>query len=427
LPSELDNFVFENSDALTEIFNGQIDALENFTGFEANLSKRGSALQACALVKKSAAIFQALGESSGIVRERIYHLKAILRRFGRGLISRGLGQRRREKQVSDEKRKNRVREQTGRWIAHHQSHIVAFKANPCRLSRAGLRKDIFFTVLVYNDRSLEMIKSVVGRRRKRMPVESMKVRPGIEVAGLSDVGCQRENNEDSFLYWEPADDREFKRKGRLAVVADGMGGYEGGLEASRLAVETVREVYDRVMRNDPQVALVEAFLTAHDKILNYAVENPELQGMGTTCTALVICDRQIHVAHVGDSRLYLLRDAEISRLTRDHSYVGRLVESGIVRAEDAERHPQRHILTAALGAGTELSVDGIERSVKLQDGDELLLCTDGLWGVVGEDELQSAMASYAPNECCQALVKLARERGGPDNITLQVLRVVPED
>lgn len=149
--------------------------------------------------------------------------------------------------------------------------------------------------------------------------------------------------------------------------------------------------------------------------------------MGTTCTALVICERQIHVAHVGDSRLYLLRDAQISRLTRDHSYVGRLVESGIVRAEDAERHPQRHILTAALGAGTELSVDGIERSVKLQDGDELLLCTDGLWGVVGEDELQNAMASYAPNECCQALVKLARERGGPDNITLQVLRVVPED
>jgi PPM family protein phosphatase len=101
-----------------------------------------------------------------------------------------------------------------------------------------------------------------------------------------------------------------------------------------------------------------------------------------------------------------------------------LVESGIVRAEDAERHPQRHILTAALGAGDDLSVDGAERSVTLQDGDYLLLCTDGLWGVVSEDELQSIVTNNTPNECCKALVKLARERGGPDNITLQVLRVL---
>lgn len=202
----------------------------------------------------------------------------------------------------------------------------------------------------------------------------------MEVAGLSDVGCQRENNEDSVLYWEPADDREFQRKGRLAVVADGMGGYEGGQEASRLAVETVRDVYDKVMRDDPQAALVEAFLTAHDRIQSYAVENPEFQGMGTTCTALVIRARQLHLAHVGDSRLYLIRGSKISRLTRDHSYVGRLVESGIVRAEDAEKHPQRHILTAALGAGNEISVDGTDQSVELQDHDDLLLCTDGLWG-----------------------------------------------
>jgi PPM family protein phosphatase len=247
----------------------------------------------------------------------------------------------------------------------------------------------------------------------------------MEVAGLSDVGCQRENNEDSFLYWEPTDEVEFQCKGRLAVVADGMGGYEGGQEASRLAVETIRDVYGKVMRDDPQTALAEAFLTAHDRIQNYAAENPELQGMGTTCTALVIRERQLYLAHVGDSRLYLVRDSRISRLTRDHSYVGRLVESGIVRAEDAEKHPQRHILTAALGVGNELSVDGVEESVELQDRDDLLLCTDGLWGVVSEDELQNAAATSTPNECCKALVKLARQRGGPDNITLQVLRVLP--
>ncbi len=242
------------------------------------------------------------------------------------------------------------------------------------------------------------------------------------MAGLSDVGCQRENNEDSYLYWEPAGDEEFRRKGRLAVIADGMGGHEGGLEASRLAVETVREVYDQGFRDDPQAALVESFAAAHARIRDYAEQHPALQGMGTTCTALVLRGRQLYFAHVGDSRLYLVREAHILRLTRDHSYVGRLVESGLVRAEDAEKHPQRHILTAALGAGMEVAVDGADQALVLHGGDDLLLCTDGLWSVVTEEELETA-ARNPPAQCCAALVKLARQRGGPDNITVQVLRV----
>jgi serine/threonine protein phosphatase PrpC len=251
----------------------------------------------------------------------------------------------------------------------------------------------------------------------------MNVKPGMEVAGLSDVGCQRENNEDSFLYWEPANDEEFQRKGRLAVIADGMGGHEGGLEASRLAVETVREVYDHNVNGDPQAALLESFVAAHTRIQEYAELHPAFQGMGTTCTAAVVRGRELYFAHVGDSRLYLMREARVLRLTRDHSYVGRLVESGIVRAEDAEKHPQRHILTAALGAGRELAVDSAEQAVTLFEGDDLLLCTDGLWGVVTEEELEAAVADHTPAESCAALVKLARQRGGPDNITLQVLRV----
>ena len=99
-----------------------------------------------------------------------------------------------------------------------------------------------------------------------MSVDCSKVKPGMEVAGLTDVGCQRENNEDSYLYWEPAGEEEFQRKGRLAVIADGMGGHEGGQEASRLAVETVREVYDQAFRDDPQAALVESFAAAHSRI-----------------------------------------------------------------------------------------------------------------------------------------------------------------
>lgn len=243
------------------------------------------------------------------------------------------------------------------------------------------------------------------------------------MAALSDVGCQRENNEDSYLYWEPAGDEELRLKGRLAVIADGMGGHEGGQEASRMAVETVREVYDEAFRGDPQAALTESLHAAHARILSFAEAHPAFLGMGTTCTALILREHQLYFAHVGDSRLYLVRNGLILRLTRDHSYVGRLVESGLVSAEDAEHHPQRHILTSALGSGIEVGVDSPQESVPVQPGDDLLLCTDGLWGVVSEAELEAAVSANAPAECCSALVKLARQRGGPDNITLQVLRL----
>ena len=256
-----------------------------------------------------------------------------------------------------------------------------------------------------------------------MAVDSQNAKPGIEVASLTDVGLQRSNNEDCFLYWEPDNDEDFRRKGRLAVVADGMGGYEGGQEASRLAVETVRHIYDSSSEIDPQKVLIEALGSAHLNIQRYAEEHPQFQGMGTTCTALSIVGRDLCFAHVGDSRLYLVRESAISRLTRDHSYVSRLVESGIVRSEDAESHPQRHILTAALGSGREVEPDFPERPVVLKEGDTLVLCTDGLWSLVGEQELGVAVQGQTPAKSCVALVKMALERGGPDNITVLILRI----
>lgn len=256
-----------------------------------------------------------------------------------------------------------------------------------------------------------------------MAVECSNTKPGIVIASLTDVGRQRANNEDSYLYWEPDSEKEFLRKGRLAIVADGMGGYEGGQEASRLAVETVRSFYDRNFTGDPQQTLVTAFETAHANIQRYASEHTEFQGMGTTCTALAILGRQLFFAHVGDSRLYCISEKKISRLTRDHSYVGRLVESGIVRSEDAESHPQRHILTAALGSGREVAPDVPEPPVILEEGDSLVLCTDGLWSLVNEAELAAVVRSETPSESTLALVNMALERGGPDNITVVILRI----
>ncbi len=251
----------------------------------------------------------------------------------------------------------------------------------------------------------------------------MQIRPGIEVASLSDVGCQRENNEDALSYWESQSDDEFQRKGRLALVADGMGGYEGGQEASRLAIETIQDIYDHDSSGDPRDALLKGFRAAHERIRQYAEAHPEFHGMGTTCTALALNDFRLYFVHVGDSRLYLVRGDSISRLTRDHSYVGRLVESGVLNSDEAERHPQRHILTAALGAGGEVVADSPDTPVALQSGDALVLCTDGLWGLVHEPEILNVVAARQASAACAELVKMARERGGPDNITVQILRL----
>ena len=256
-----------------------------------------------------------------------------------------------------------------------------------------------------------------------MAVDCKTPKPGIEAASLTDVGRQRINNEDSYLYWEPESDEEFRRKGRLAVIADGMGGYEGGQEASRLAVETIRQVYEHAFGADPQATLLDALESAHHTIQRYAAEHPNFRGMGTTCTALSIIGPQLHFAHVGDSRLYHIRGEAISKLTRDHSYVGKLVESGIVRSEDAEFHPQRHVLTAALGSGRQVVPHAPDRPIPLEDGDTLLLCTDGLWGVVGEMDLARITTTNPPAEACLMLVRMALERGGPDNITVSVLRI----
>jgi serine/threonine protein phosphatase PrpC len=251
----------------------------------------------------------------------------------------------------------------------------------------------------------------------------MKVRPGVELASLSDVGCQRENNEDRYSYWEPANDLEFPIKGRLAIVADGMGGYEGGQEASRIAVEAIEEVYANGAVGNPRGWLLEGFQAAHQRIQEYAEKYPDLQGMGTTCTAMALLEHQLYYAHVGDSRLYLVRGASISRLTHDDSYVSRLVANGVLRAEEAETHPQRHILTAALGAGSNIAPDSPPQPLSLEAGDVLLLCTDGLWGLLTESEIQSAVVGKTAAEICDTLVETAKRRGGPDNITMQVLRI----
>jgi protein phosphatase len=258
-----------------------------------------------------------------------------------------------------------------------------------------------------------------------MPASQAMVSPreGVEVAAASDVGCQRENNEDSFLYWEPPDNEGFRRKGRLAIVADGMGGHEGGQEASRIATDTIQQAYADGSGLDPQRDLLTGFRRAHESVIQYATKHLQLRGMGTTATALALVENRLYFAHIGDSRLYRIHGQQISRLTRDHSYVGRLFENGVISAEEAEVHPQRHILTAALGTGPEIPPDAPEQSISVEPSDSLLLCSDGLWGQIADAEILQVVSSHSPAEACNELIAIAKQRGGPDNITVVLLRV----
>ena len=252
----------------------------------------------------------------------------------------------------------------------------------------------------------------------------MIIRSDVELANASDVGCVRTGNEDYFLYIEPQDDAEFARRGRLLIVTDGMGGRSGGEVASRLVAETVRDFFLGAEHNDPRQLLIEAFSNAHRAILDLAAEEPELNGMGTTCCAAIFRNGQMYIGHVGDSRIYLIRNRRAEQLTEDHSLVAQMVRDGLLTQEQAERHEKRNVLTQALGVDSEsLAGDFPAEPIALQVGDVILVCTDGLHGLVDSAEMALTVADQPLADACRELVALAKVRGGPDNITVQMLGI----
>lgn len=252
----------------------------------------------------------------------------------------------------------------------------------------------------------------------------MQIRSDVELANISDVGCERTGNEDYFLYVEPEDDAEFAQRGRLILVADGMGGCAGGEVASRMAAETIRDVFLGEAESDSRSVLIAGFQAAHQAILNLASEVAELRGMGTTCCAAILKNGRLHYGHVGDSRIYLIRGGKAEALTEDHSLVARMVRDGLLSAEEAEQNSQRNVLTAALGMESEsLTGDFPLQPLQLVAGDIILFCTDGLHGLVNGDEMALTTARQSLTEACKELVGWAKVRGGPDNITVQLLGV----
>lgn len=232
----------------------------------------------------------------------------------------------------------------------------------------------------------------------------------IQVYQATDVGRVRQGNEDSVVVFEPS----------VYVVADGMGGEAAGEVASHLLVDTVRQTLAG-RRDIVENSLRQAVLAANDVILTCVAETPAYQGMGTTATLLHIDEdeRQACWAHVGDSRLYLLRDgAALQRVTRDHSYVEDLVAQGSITEDEAKVHPRRNLLTRAVGVDRDLSVD--TGRLALKGGDVLLLATDGLMKHVSDEEIAELLLAENANPA-QTLIQRALDAGGSDNITAVVV------
>lgn len=245
----------------------------------------------------------------------------------------------------------------------------------------------------------------------------------VEAGLLSDVGCCRQANQDLISYLKPADHAVLKQKGVLAIVADGMGGHQGGELASQLAVDAIQKRYYARPREAPPRSLKKAFAEANLFVYQRSLESQALHGMGTTASALVLKDRWIYFAHVGDSRIYRQRDGELVRLTEDHTMVTEMVHRGLLTPEQARQHPDRYIVTRALGTRPEVEIFAPKKVLTVHSGDCYVLCTDGLHDLVADSEIQAIVASRSPYEACTELTTLAKRRGGADNISVGVLAV----
>ena len=246
----------------------------------------------------------------------------------------------------------------------------------------------------------------------------------LDVAIVSDVGNVREQNEDRGRCVRPGDAATLAHKGVLVLVADGMGGHEAGEVASSTAAEVVASSY-YAHSGSPREALNDAVTEANAQIWSAAQSDEDRHGMGTTCTTLVLRGHEAFSAHVGDSRLYRLRDGAFEKLTTDHSMVEEMVADGLITEEEARHHDARNVITRALGIHEDVEV-ALGGPLSVSVGDVFVLMSDGLYDLVTDAEMGAMLATPSVHDAAHALVERAKARGGHDNVTVAVVRVKAE-
>ena len=241
----------------------------------------------------------------------------------------------------------------------------------------------------------------------------------IRFGAKSDVGRVRSENQDDYGRFPEL--RAERDGDQLFIVADGMGGHEDGGRASRTAVEAARDAYFEEPGRPVEERLRHALEAANLRVYEQAHAGGVPKKMGTTCTALALTDAEAYLAHVGDSRAYLIHKRGISQLTQDHTLVDALRREGVLTEAEAERHPQRHALVRAIGIEPEVEVD-VQRLAPPSPGDAYLLCSDGL-ARVSNVEIRDVVRAETPQQAAERLVDLANERGGHDNVTVLVVKI----
>jgi len=246
----------------------------------------------------------------------------------------------------------------------------------------------------------------------------------IQIIGAmrTDPGLVRPLNEDSVAWVTPQDEDIAKSRGSLALVADGMGGHAAGEIASALAADVVRRLYYDLDGPVPQV-LSNAFTAANRAILEYAADHPDCRGMGTTCTVLAFRDARVWLAHIGDSRAYLLRDRELIQLSEDQTLVAKLVSEGSMTQEEAQHSPVSNVILQALGTSSQIKPIIGTSGLPLEVGDVLILCSDGVSNMVPDQKIAEIAGRFPPQEACDTLIKAALAAGGHDNASLGVFTV----
>ncbi len=248
----------------------------------------------------------------------------------------------------------------------------------------------------------------------------------VRSAGRSTAGRVREVNEDAHVVVSPADPVVAERRGHLAAIADGLGGHAAGQVASATAIEAVAAAYyapTSPARIEP--ALQHAVQTANLRVHEARRRDPAYRAMQTTLSCLVLAGSAAYLAHVGDSRIYLIRGGTLTRLTDDHSEAAELVRLRLARPDSLADHPRRNVLTRTIGSQLLLRPDF--RRVTVEAGDTFLLCTDGLWSEVSEEEILAAGAIESPDDTCAHLLGLQVGRASLDNATALVVKVLSVD
>jgi serine/threonine protein phosphatase PrpC len=245
----------------------------------------------------------------------------------------------------------------------------------------------------------------------------------LDCAALTDIGLRRANNQDSYALVLAGDQADFQQRGHFFMVADGMGAHAAGELASKMATDVVSLAYRKLLDQSPPEALLSAILDANRQVHVRGQASPDFRGMGTTATALVLLPLGALVAHVGDSRAYRLRGNRIEQLTFDHSLVWEMRASGQLPANEVPGYISKNIITRSLGPNPAVQID-LEGPYPLQAEDTFLICCDGLSNPVKDEEIGMVLGCLPPAEAVRALIDLACLRGGPDNITAVVVRVL---